>query len=72
MGQTSSWWDRPANYHGGTGAFSFADGHAESRVWRDGLIKNEPVLGNNGQAAPFKADPTAGDLRWIQLHSTAY
>ncbi|HUA65132.1 MAG TPA: prepilin-type N-terminal cleavage/methylation domain-containing protein [Alphaproteobacteria bacterium] len=72
MGQTTSWWDRPANYHGGTGAFSFADGHAESRAWRDGLIANEPVLGNNNQAAPFKADPTAGDLQWLQSHTTAY
>jgi len=71
MNQTTSWYDRPANYHGGTGAFSFADGHAESRKWHDGLIANEPVTGVNPTPyQPFTADPTAGDLAWMQLHST--
>jgi prepilin-type N-terminal cleavage/methylation domain-containing protein/prepilin-type processing-associated H-X9-DG protein len=71
MGQTSNWYDRPANYHGGTGAFSFADGHAESRKWHDGLIANEPVTGVNPSAyETFPADPTANDLPWIQSHTT--
>ena len=71
MGQTANWYDRPANYHGGTGAFSFADGHAESRKWRDGLIANEPVTGvNPSPYETFSADPTANDLPWIQSHTT--
>lgn len=70
-GPTQYWYDRPANYHGGTGAFSFADGHAESRAWRDGLIANEPVLGQNPSGTQtFTADLNAGDLPWIQAHTT--
>ncbi|HEY1791237.1 MAG TPA: prepilin-type N-terminal cleavage/methylation domain-containing protein [Verrucomicrobiae bacterium] len=71
MGQTANWIDRPANYHGRTGAFAFADGHAESRRWRDGLVAGEPVIGANaGANQTFPADPTAGDLAWLQSHTT--
>jgi len=71
MGQSQYWYDRPANYHGGTGAFAFADGHAESRTWHDSLIANEPVLGQNPTPyQTFSADPTAGDLAWVQSHTT--
>jgi prepilin-type N-terminal cleavage/methylation domain-containing protein/prepilin-type processing-associated H-X9-DG protein len=74
--ETTFWVDRPASYHGGTGAFSFADGHAESHKWRDGNIANDPVLGVNINASPGSisttpADPTAGDLQWMQMHTTA-
>lgn len=71
MGQSTSWYDRPANYHGGTGSFAFADGHAESRAWHDGLIENEFVTGVNPAAyQAFPADPHANDLGWIQSHTT--
>ncbi len=73
MGQTQNWIDRPANYHGGTGAFAFADGHAEGRKWRDGLIAGEPVIGVNPaafQTFPASTDPTANDLGWMQTHTT--
>jgi prepilin-type N-terminal cleavage/methylation domain-containing protein/prepilin-type processing-associated H-X9-DG protein len=71
MGQTANWIDLPANYHGKTGAFAFADGHAESRRWRDGLIANEPVTGKNFTAnETFAADPTASDLAWLESHTT--
>jgi prepilin-type N-terminal cleavage/methylation domain-containing protein/prepilin-type processing-associated H-X9-DG protein len=70
MGQAQNWVDRPANYHGGTGAFSFADGHAESRAWRDGTIANEAVTGQTPTAyQTFPANPNAGDLSWIQSHT---
>ena len=69
MGQTANWSDLPANYHGGTGAFSFADGHAESKSWRDGNIKNRPVTGVAATGA--SADATAGDLDWVQQRTTA-
>jgi prepilin-type N-terminal cleavage/methylation domain-containing protein/prepilin-type processing-associated H-X9-DG protein len=81
MGQTQYWVDRPANYHGGTGAFSFADGHAEGRKWHDGLIANEPVIkmangpgsvSVSGGLTGWKADPTAGDIQWIQQHTAAH
>lgn len=71
MGQTQYWYDRPASYHGGTGAFSFADGHAESRLWHDATIENDPVLGVNPTPyETFSADPSAGDLSWIQSHTS--
>src|ERR1035438_5409992 len=31
--------DLPASYHGGSCGFSFADGHAELRTWRDQATK---------------------------------
>ena len=71
MGQTTSWYDRPAAYHGGTGAFAFADGHAESRKWRDSAIANDPVIGKNPSGfQSFAADPTVGDLQWVQSHTS--
>jgi prepilin-type N-terminal cleavage/methylation domain-containing protein/prepilin-type processing-associated H-X9-DG protein len=71
MGQTINWYDVPGNYHGGTGAFSFADGHAESKTWQDGYVKNLPVTGvswNTFTGRP--ADPNASDLAWVQQHTT--
>jgi prepilin-type N-terminal cleavage/methylation domain-containing protein/prepilin-type processing-associated H-X9-DG protein len=71
MGQTANWYDIPAAYHGGTGAFSFADGHAESRKWRDAAVANDPVTGkSNSGFNGTGADPTAGDLSWIQSHTS--
>ncbi len=74
-GSTQYWIDKPASYHGGTGAFAFADGHAESRKWRDGVIANDPVLGVNpsgttGSLTTEQADVSAGDIQWIQSHTS--
>jgi prepilin-type N-terminal cleavage/methylation domain-containing protein/prepilin-type processing-associated H-X9-DG protein len=72
MGQTTSWYDVPGNYHGGTGAFSFADGHAESKTWQDGNVKNLPVTGKSFTGfTPTPADANAGDLGWVQQHTTS-
>jgi prepilin-type processing-associated H-X9-DG protein len=35
----TGWSDLPASYHGGSCGFSFADGHAEMRTWRDAGTK---------------------------------
>jgi len=35
FGPNGTWSQHPARRHGGTGAFSFADGHAELKKWRD-------------------------------------
>ena len=76
MGQTTSWYDLPANYHGGTGAFSFADGHAESRKWHDPVIANSIITGQSysGFTAhndnPTSITASAGDLGWIQSHTS--
>ena len=69
MGQTTSWYDWPANYHGGTGAFAFADGHAESRVWHDPLIANSVITRQSHSGfTPYAA--TGADLPWVQLHTS--
>jgi len=68
----NSWCDWPANYHGGTGAFSFADGHVESRKWRDSVIANAFVQGKSFNGFnPTAADPKATDLAWVQQHTSS-
>jgi prepilin-type N-terminal cleavage/methylation domain-containing protein/prepilin-type processing-associated H-X9-DG protein len=34
-GNTNTWQDLPASFHGGACGFSFADGHTEIKKWRD-------------------------------------
>jgi prepilin-type N-terminal cleavage/methylation domain-containing protein/prepilin-type processing-associated H-X9-DG protein len=62
------WYDHPGAYHGGTGAFSFADGHVESRRWRDPAITPDPVIGVNNP--PYNASITAGDIAWMYAHTS--
>ena len=38
-----SWVDLPASYHNGGCGYSFADNHAEIKVWKDKIPKTEPV-----------------------------
>ena len=56
------WANLPANYHNGACGFSFADGHAEIRKWRDPdtLAKKLP---------PNPRGPT--DVPWIQVRTSA-
>jgi len=68
MGQSSNWGDTPASYHGGAGTFSFADGHAEIKVWTDLNIKNRPVT--KVQAKGLAATPNT-DLLWVQARTTS-
>ena len=72
MGQSANWYNVPGNYHGGTGAFSFADGHAESKAWHDANVKNLPVSGVSRTGfVPLAADPVAGDLAWVQQRTSS-
>ena len=72
MTQTANWYDIPGNYHGGTGAFSFADGHAESRAWHDGTVRDWLIKGkSNSNFIGYPADPNAGDLAWVQQHTSS-
>jgi len=62
--QTAKWVDMPASYHNGAGGVSFADGHAEIKVWRDGnLLK--------ATATDQPKDPNSTDLLWLQERSTS-
>src|SRR5215469_950300 len=72
MGQTTSWYDWPASYHGGSCAFSFADGHSETKKWSDAAIANQPVMRSTHSG--FTAYPVqdgGADLEWIQARTSA-
>jgi prepilin-type N-terminal cleavage/methylation domain-containing protein len=69
----------PANYHGGTDCFSFADGHGEAHKWV-GALRNTPYIvgvrdtgsgnwGANGTPAS-NGDPKAVDWSWLQTHTS--
>jgi prepilin-type N-terminal cleavage/methylation domain-containing protein/prepilin-type processing-associated H-X9-DG protein len=61
--QPTKWVDMPASYHNGAGGVSFADGHAEIKVWRDAnLLK--------ATATDQPKDPNSTDLSWLQERST--
>ena len=65
----NQWYDLPASYHGESGVLSFADGHAESRVWTDPWVRDHTVV----PGGPFK-EPHASqgpDLAWVQARTTA-
>ena len=68
---TTSWYDIPAAYHGGNGAFSFADGHAETKNWKDSFVRNRPVIKINASTfIAYPADPNSSDLSWVQQRTT--
>lgn len=62
------WDDVPASYHNGACGFSFADGHAEIKKWRD-----PQTIAPVRKISP--ASPTGtvsiNDIRWMQDRSTA-
>jgi prepilin-type N-terminal cleavage/methylation domain-containing protein/prepilin-type processing-associated H-X9-DG protein len=64
----TTWTDVPASYHNGACGFSFADGHAEIRRWRD-PNSIQPVLHVNPSAGNKKSSPT--DIPWLQQRSSA-
>jgi prepilin-type N-terminal cleavage/methylation domain-containing protein/prepilin-type processing-associated H-X9-DG protein len=56
------WANLPANYHNGACGFSFADGHAEIRKWRD----------PDTLAGRIPANPKGtNDVPWIQVRTSA-
>ena len=65
---TATWVDKPANYHGGSAGFAFADGHAEVHKWK------EPSSLVPVKFQPINDFPTKGQIRdvtWVIEHSTA-
>jgi len=60
------WWDMPASYHANAGGISFADGHAEIKVWTDSALLKFKT--RTGPSIPY--DPTSTDLAWLALRST--
>lgn len=56
--------DIPANYHGGAGGFSFSDGHAEVKAWKDTFKTGTRTSGNFSAKAPY------ADATWVIEHTT--
>ena len=63
----TGWSDLPASYHGGSCGFSFADGHAEMRSWRDAGTK-VPVSMTSNNTFP---GPSPNDKPWAIQRSSA-
>ena len=65
----NTWSDWPASNHGGSGVLAFADGHVESKRWKDPAIANLPVkfITHSSLAATSPYD----DLNWLQQRTTS-
>jgi prepilin-type N-terminal cleavage/methylation domain-containing protein len=61
----------PGNYHGLTSAFSFLDGHAESRRWKDAKFNN-PTPAPSWHDHTGNLVPPSGldDLKWLKDRAT--
>jgi len=62
--------DLPGMYHDYACGFSFADGHAEMKRWRDPRTTPPPVSGGDPLALISIPSPNNVDVAWIQDHST--
>jgi prepilin-type N-terminal cleavage/methylation domain-containing protein/prepilin-type processing-associated H-X9-DG protein len=60
--------DLPGSYHGGANSFSFADGHSESRKWKDD--RTTPAMFPNKLVRDVKPSPNNLDVAWLQDRST--
>ena len=62
-------WDLPSSYHGRAAGFSFADGHAEIKKWRDDRTA-PPIVKDVSNTNAFIASPGNPDIFWMQERST--
>jgi len=65
---SAKWTDVPASTHGGAGGFSFADGHAEIKKWRDANTL-APVRQRN--PCPENEQYSPNDITWLQQRTSA-
>ena len=66
--ESIGFYDLPASYHHRAGGFSFADGHAEIRRWRD--ERTMPPLVRSGDTPDGFRSPNNVDVLWLQERST--
>jgi prepilin-type N-terminal cleavage/methylation domain-containing protein/prepilin-type processing-associated H-X9-DG protein len=66
---TAKWTDVPASTHNGAGGFSFADGHAEIKKWKDGNTL-APVKHQVGMGCPDNEKYSSNDLVWVQQRTS--
>ena len=62
--------DIPASYHGGSGGFSFADGHSETKKWTDART-TAPFQKGAVTAYNFPS-PNNPDVAWMQQRATRH
>lgn len=62
--------DLPGMYHDYACGFSFADGHAEMKRWRDPRTTPPLVAGGNPLAVQTDPSPNNVDVAWLQDHSS--
>jgi prepilin-type N-terminal cleavage/methylation domain-containing protein/prepilin-type processing-associated H-X9-DG protein len=65
---SAKWTDVPASTHNGAGGFSFADGHAEIKKWRDG---NTMAQVRQRNPCPENEQYSPNDISWSQQHTSA-
>lgn len=62
--------DIPASYHNGSGGFSFADGHSETKKWQDARTIE---AFQKGTVTPYnRPSPNNPDIQWMQERSTRH
>jgi prepilin-type N-terminal cleavage/methylation domain-containing protein/prepilin-type processing-associated H-X9-DG protein len=66
---TAKWTDVPASTHNGAGGFSFADGHAEIKKWKDGNTL-APVRHQVGMGCPDNEKYSPDDIVWMQQRTS--
>ncbi|MEJ0091584.1 MAG: hypothetical protein WDM80_17785 [Limisphaerales bacterium] len=66
--EKTGFYDLPGSYHHRAGGFSFVDGHAEIKRWRDN--RTMPPLDFNGQIPDQFSSPNNPDIIWLQEHTT--
>lgn len=64
----AGFYDLPGSYHHRAGGFSFVDGHAEIKRWRDD--RTMPPLMSNGEIPDQYPSPNNPDVFWLQQHAT--
>ena len=65
-----SWsWDWPASRHGGSGVFSFADGHSELKKWLD--ARTHASIDINSYLGLCR-QPNNPDIAWVQERTTNF
>ncbi len=61
--------DNPAVYHGSSGVFSFADGHAILKHWTDPRTSFVETKAGHPLGGTYPNNP---DIEWLRLHTSAY
>jgi prepilin-type N-terminal cleavage/methylation domain-containing protein/prepilin-type processing-associated H-X9-DG protein len=64
--ESPSFPNAPAHYHGGSGSFSFADGHVEAHAWKGPVLRKMPYsYGLTGMGSDNNTTATDPDWLWL-------